>query len=209
MKSKLVTCFVLSALFLAQGCSLSRHSSYSYDNEDEYAQYAAQKNGLSETFDELGYSPSKKLTEEEEQAVTKRLKLKKLEATLTEKEKKQYYGLKPYIENDDERISFLSLPTVESRERFAVQKGFFYKTKKLTPEVKQAIENGDIVVGMTREAVSDSWGDPEAVEVAGNRQFGNEKWTYIEYLTTSEGYQKEERVVIFEGGKVVGWRRYQ
>ena len=53
----------------------------------------------------------------------------------------------------------------------------------------------------------ESWGEPEAVEVAGSQLYGNEKWVYTEYVPSSEGYQKEERVVIFEGGKVVGWQR--
>lgn len=194
---------------MSQGCALMRGPGYSYNNEDEYATYAAQKNGLADTFDELGYSPSKKLSEEEELALTKRLKLKKLERTLNDKERDQYYGLKTYMESDDERINFLNLPTIQARERYAVQKGFFFKTSKLTPEAREAISKGDIFPGMTREAVTESWGEPEQVEVAGNRQFGNEKWTYIEYTTTSEGYQKEERIVIFESGKVAGWRRYQ
>jgi hypothetical protein len=38
--------------------------------------------------------------------------------------------------------------------------------------------------------------------------YGNERWTYIQYNSTAEGFQKEERVVIFESGKVAGWKKY-
>lgn len=174
--------------------------------DDEYAAYAAQKNGTSEAYDELGLSPSKRLTDEERDALDKRMKLKRLERGLvSEKQRDQYYNFRPHLESDDERIYFLNLPTSEARDRYAMQKGIYFRTNKFLPTVRDAVMRNDIVLGMSKDAVVESWGDPEMVEVAGSRIYGNERWKYTEYVTTQEGYLKEERIVIFEAGKVVGW----
>ena len=88
-----------------------------------------------------------------------------------------------------------------------MNKGIYFHANKYTPRgVRDAVSKSDIVLGMNKDAVIESWGEPEAVEVAGNQLYGNEKWVYTEYIPSSEGYQREERVVIFEAGKVVGWQ---
>ena len=177
--------------------------------DDEYAAYAAQKNGSSESLEELGLSPSTRLTNDEQEALEKRMKLKRLEHAMTSQgEREQYFGFKSYLENDDERIAFLSVPTREGRDRLAMQKGIYFRNNKFSPRVKDAVNRSDIVLGMSKDAVMESWGEPESIEVAGNQLYGNERWQYIEYLSTAEGFKKEERVVIFEGGKVVGWQRF-
>ena len=61
---------------------------------------------------------------------------------------------------------------------------------------------------MSKQAVRESWGEPEAIEVAGNPVFGNERWRFIEQIASSEGYQTEGRMIYFEGGRVVGWERF-
>jgi outer membrane protein assembly factor BamE (lipoprotein component of BamABCDE complex) len=67
------------------------------------------------------------------------------------------------------------------------------------------IGQSDIMLGMTRAAVRESWGPPDEVEVAGQPMYGNERWHYTEQMTSSEGYTTERRIVIFEAGRVVGW----
>jgi hypothetical protein len=176
--------------------------------EDDYATYAAQKNGVYEAYDELGLSPSRRLTDEERESLEKRLQVRRLEGRLnTEADREQYFNYRPYMESDDDKIAFLSIPTREGRERYAVQQGMYFKTHKFSPRVQQAVSKADIVLGMTKEAVIESWGDPESIEVAGNPRYGNERWHYVEYNSTSEGYQREDREVIFEAGRVAGWRR--
>ena len=68
--------------------------------------------------------------------------------------------------------------------------------------IKTAIETRDIVLGMTRTQVLQSWGEPTMREVAGRGQQGNERWRYGTRMSLSG-----ERVVIFENGRVAGWYR--
>jgi hypothetical protein len=200
---------VLVLSFTLSACALmTRDATYTSVQDDEFAAYAAQKNGTSEALDELGYAPSRPLGEEEQEALAKRMKLKRMERAIpNEKEREQYYNYRPSLVSDDDRIAFLSLPTFEARDRWAMQRGIYFKSNKYAPHVRDAISRQDIILGMPKDAVVESWGEPATVEVAGNRYYGNERWKYVDYVTTQEGYQKEERIVIFESGRVVGWRR--
>jgi len=176
--------------------------------EDEVAAYSAQKNGSAEALDELGWSPSRTLTSDEEEILDKRMKLKRLETHLTDmRERDQYFKYKSYLDNDDERINYLELPSIEARDRYAMEKGIYYHANRFSPAVRDAVSRSDIILGMNKEAVVDSWGEPATVEVAGKEVFGNEKWSYVDYVETPEGYQRQERIVIFEAGKVAGWQR--
>lgn len=66
--------------------------------------------------------------------------------------------------------------------------------------VKRAIASRDVVLGMTRREVSDSWGTPTQREVAGRGDGGHERWTYGTRFSLSGS-----RTVIFENGRVAGW----
>lgn len=66
--------------------------------------------------------------------------------------------------------------------------------------VKRAIASRDVVLGMTRREVSDSWGHPTQREVAGRGDGGHERWTYGSRFSLSGS-----RTVIFENGRVAGW----
>jgi hypothetical protein len=66
--------------------------------------------------------------------------------------------------------------------------------------IKRAIEMRDVVLGMTRHDVTESWGTPVQREVAGRGVGGHERWVYgSRYSLTSP------RTVIFENGRVAGW----
>lgn len=66
--------------------------------------------------------------------------------------------------------------------------------------VKRAIAARDVVLGMTRKEVSDSWGRPTQREVAGKGEGGHERWTYGSRFSLTA-----PRTVIFENGRVAGW----
>ena len=68
--------------------------------------------------------------------------------------------------------------------------------------VKRAIETRDVILGMTRQDVMDSWGEPSQREVAGRGSNGHERWTY-----GSRYSLENSRTVIFENGRVAGWHR--
>lgn len=66
--------------------------------------------------------------------------------------------------------------------------------------VKRAISTRDVVLGMTRKEVAESWGSPAQREVAGKGGGGHERWTYGSRFSLSGS-----RTVIFENGRVAGW----
>lgn len=205
---------LLSLLGLSACISLTRNprSGYAYDDvetqdytEDIYEQ--RRMNVEEEAKEELGLG-SRPLTDDERQAVDDRIRLKHMEDRLeTKREKKQYYGVRAALKNDRERIYFLSLPTFEAKERWAQQRGLGQQDETYSDDVARVIESNDIALGMSQKAVMEAWGDPDAVEVAGNPLYGYERWKYNRYVSGAEGYQKEMRIVYFEGGRVVGWER--
>jgi len=159
--------------------------------------------------EEFGWDAGRSLSEEERVAVEQRLRLQKLESRLeSAREKRQYFQLKGLMRNDRERIGFLSLPSVEARERWAGTRGLVANEETHTEDIASAIEKSDISVGMSQKAVSESWGDPDLVEVAGDPVYGNERWRYSRYVSGNEGYNKQIRIVYFEAGRVVGWETH-
>ncbi len=174
---------------------------------DSLYEQRAQKQAL-DAREELGLA-GRPLSDPEQRAVELRIKLTRLEGKLvTNREKKQYYNVRSGLGTDQDRIIFLSLPTFESRARWAQQRGLGLDSDEIFSEaIAKTIDANDIALGMSQKAVMQSWGDPDAVEVAGNALFGFERWKYNRYVSGDEGYQKEMRVVYFEGGRVVGWER--
>lgn len=208
-----------TVLFLAFGLSactsLSRSSSSGYDYT-EYSEtsgptmdlYRQREIGVeTEAKEELGVL-GRPLDESERVAVEARVNLKRAEGRLnTKREKKQYYGLRAAFKNDRERLYFLSLPTYEARDRWAALRGLGAQQENRSEEVAKTIESNDIALGMSQKSVTESWGDPDAIETAGNPLYGYERWKYNRYVSGNDGYQKEMRIVYFEGGRVVGWER--
>lgn len=211
----IIAASLMMALLGLSACTLlsrDARSGYAGDDLDAsapppdlYQQKRA--NVEAEAKEELGYG-SRPMTDEERESVEARIRLKRMETRLaTKREKKQYYNVRAGLRSDRERIYFLSLPTYEARERWAQTRGLGAKDEVYTDEVAKTIEGNDIALGMSQKAVMQSWGDPDAVEVAGNPLFGFERWKYNRYISGNEGYQKEMRLVYFEGGRVVGWER--
>ncbi len=204
------------AMLGLSACALGdRHprSGYQYDSEESatapqmnlYQQRNVRVEG--EAREELGLL-GRSLSDLEQAALETRVRLKRQEAKLsTKREKKQYFSIRSALKNDRERLHFLSLPSFEAKERFAQTRGLASTDETYSDEVAKAIEGNDIALGMSQKAVMESWGDPDMVEIAGNQIYGIERWKYNRYVSGNEGYQKELRVVYFEGGRVVGWER--
>lgn len=148
------------------------------------------------------------LSPEEREKFEDKMLLTKLERNLrNQQEQKQYNRYKATLENDRERIEFLSLDGTAARERYLQSKGYADSPNRHNRDIASLIEENDIALGMARQAVRESWGDPIEVEYAGKPGNGHERWRYIEYITTPEGYQEEERVLYFENGTLVGWEK--
>jgi hypothetical protein len=155
---------------------------------------------------ELGYTPGTTLSEPQLQAIEDRRRLRNLERRLdSQKEKEQYSKILPWLKTDQERIEFLSIPTIEGRQAWVQQKEIWRRSQSPDPHLKEALDENDIAVGMPQDFVRKAWGDPQDKQVSGNPLYKNEKWRYTRYVSSSEGYKKETRNVYFEAGKVVGW----
>ena len=209
---RIALCLMLLGLSACTTFSRDPRSGYSYDDSSPIAPEPSlyqqrQSEVEDQAKEELGLG-SRPLSDDERASVENRIRLKHMEMRIaTKREKKQYYGLRSALRSDRERIYFLSLPTYEARERWAATRGLNTTDETYSDEVAKIIESNDIALGMSQKAVMQSWGDPDMVEVAGNPLYGYERWKYNRYISGNDGYQKELRVVYFEGGRVVGWER--
>ena len=155
---------------------------------------------------ELGIRSTASLPENINRAIYTRAVLNRMEKRIPNTQlKKQYYGMKPYLRNDAERVYFLRLPTKEARDRWAASRGIKERQTKFDSMTSNLINKGDIAKGMSREAVEQSWGEPKFRESAGDPIYGNERWKYTKVVPSEDGYKNESRVIYFEAGRVVGW----
>ena len=154
---------------------------------------------------EIGLDPTKSLSPEEKNQIEKRKKLRTLERSLdSQKERINYSKVLPWLQNDDEKINYLSIPSVEGRQAW-INKNKIWKRAKNTKDYQEIMEATDIALGMPSDLVKKAWGDPEAVESSGNPIYKNERWKYIKQVSTPNGFRQEKRYVYFEGARVVGW----
>lgn len=161
-----------------------------------------------QALEEMGYQETRELSSSQRAALQHRLTLKNAERELVaRKEREQYFRHKSLMRDDRERIEFLRLPSYEARSRWLAAREISASNPKQPVEYQKLIEENDITLGMTKQGVRDSWGEPELVEVAGNPIYGNERWKYLEEVSSSEGYQTETRMIYFESGRVVGWEK--
>lgn len=159
----------------------------------------------SEARDELGYS-GRALNEQERARLDQRLRLRRMESQLESKrDRKQYYSVRGTLRSDNERMYFLSLPNYETKQRWLQNRGYLKEEGAYPENIAKTIEAQDIAIGMSQKAVRESWGDPDLIENAGDPMYGYERWNYHRFTPGSDGYQKENRVVYFESGRVVGW----
>jgi hypothetical protein len=125
----------------------------------------------------------------------------------TDREKKQYYSSIPWFKDDTERMEFLNQPGYNARLLWMRNKGFGKRPIQIDEDSALLIEKKDVALGMSQEHVRKSWGPPDAIEIAGSSLFKNERWKYKRYVSSSEGYKLQKRIVYFEGGKLVGWEQ--
>ncbi len=156
---------------------------------------------------ELGLAPKQvDLSGRDQDALDLRISLNQAEKALEgRREKEQYFKNKPYMASDRDRLMFLQLESFESRQKWLSAKGIQGPATPNTPYVQSLVDVNDIALGMTKQAVRDSWGEPDLVEVAGNPIYGNERWHYSEQTSSTEGFQSQKRILYFESARVVGW----
>ena len=212
--TKIIVLLVVAQTFT--GCALmrSRESGYTssrYDSTTSDSTRGYRYRDLEvrdSTATELGYGSYQRLTASEQREVEDRLEVKRLERNLqTQREREQYYRYKPLMRSDRERAEFISIGSFEGRQRWLRARGISGAAERHTAETTQLIAEQDVSLGMTRRAVRQSWGEPDAIEVAGNPIYGNERWNYTHSNASTEGFNAEKRSIYFESGVVVGWER--
>ncbi|MBO9667337.1 MAG: hypothetical protein J7501_11055 [Bdellovibrio sp.] len=188
-----------------QRSSQSGYASPTTRYNDQDSREMVRDRTVRQTAYELGKDPAY-LNESDLQEIRDRHTLRDLEKTLnSKKEKEQYSKVLPWFKNDAEKISFLSIPSIEGRQQWINSNKIWDRTLAPKQEMKDLVETQDIAMGMPQEYVRRSWGEPMNVEVSGNPLYKNERWKYERYATSPQGYRKETRFVYFEGGRVVGW----
>jgi hypothetical protein len=141
---------------------------------------------------------------EEEKKVSHHMMLQQelsdLENQLSDDEFEYYELHKEKLGSLSEKIYFLKLHTFKQREHYLWNKGKLSSLDLVPNNAKQAIRDRSIILGMSKEAVVQSWGKPLKIEVAGNPRKENERWSFMEY--------GKIKVVYFERGYVSGWDLY-
>lgn len=154
---------------------------------------------------EVGIDPSKELSAEDLAAIEKRKKVRYLERTLdSQKERLNYSKILPWLQNDDEKVSYLLIPSIEGRQSW-INKNKIWKRAQSLRDFNDLVDDLDIAAGMPSDYVKKSWGEPVLIEHSGNPIYKNERWKYFKQVSTPNGYRQEKRYVYFEGGRVVGW----
>lgn len=149
-------------------------------------------------------SPTSSVSQSDEQWVSGQIK--SYERVLsTQREKEHYSKLLPWFRNQKERLEYLSLPNIDAKQEWALDKRVWTRSQTPTREMQEIIKSGDIAIGMPMDYVRKSWGEPLLREISGNPLFKNERWRYSRSVSTQDGHRTEKRIIFFEGGRVVGW----
>ena len=187
--------------------TLRRSNEYTkYKEQDPYYTAQDMKDAELSRY-ELGIQNlNRPLTEAEYQALQMRLDVKRLERNLQSSlQKNLYYKNKAFFNGDRERIEFLQIEDYADQLNWLENRRFFNRLSNYTEEIKEAIEQNDLILHMPMSAVRETWGEPDLREVSGSDFHGNERWTYKTYQGTREGYKEQDRVIFFENGRVVAW----
>lgn len=101
-------------------------------------------------------------------------KLKKLD----DQEFQHYYALKVYMDEAQTK-AFFKLKTREDRDDFLKKRGLWEKYYDYEPHIREAIYNGRVEVGWTKDMVLMAWGLPvDRGRVAGRQATRSERYIY-------------------------------
>ena len=133
----LLTVIVASAV-LASGCANFQRSPESgYASSYERSDSPTNDHSTQKTAYELGKDPNS-MSSKDLSEVRSRQRLKELEKTLhSPKEKEQYSKVLPWFRDDEEKIAFLSIPSLEGRQQWMNRVGIWDRAKAPQAEMKQ------------------------------------------------------------------------
>lgn len=126
-------------------------------------------------------------------------KLEMLESQLTSNEFEEYQEYLPYLKTQSDRINFLMIKDPEERKEWLKERGIYQSRSRFSPNIQEAINRRDIVYGMSKDAVKNSWGEPSKVDYAGRGDY--ERWTYY----SNPAMKTDKKYLYFENGVLTGW----
>ena len=130
---------------------------------------------------------------------TLKQELAQLEGLQTEENQEVYFKHRHKFQNISEKIYYLKLPSHE-RKDYLMDRGFIARPRNefyTKHDRSLAIRSQDILLGMKKDEVLESWGKPQRVDIAGNPRHENERWLYQMNGTP--------KYIYFEAGEVQGW----
>ncbi|MDD0854850.1 hypothetical protein HBN50_17230 [Halobacteriovorax sp. GB3] len=129
-----------------------------------------------------------------------KLELRRKLRGLSQKDYQDYSRIASTLENDSERIYYLSLDP-QSRREYLFDKGIIERSYGETRGMQflgsRSIRKSALHLGMGKNDVVQYWGRPVRVDVAGNPSNENERWAFYE--------NGRLQYVYFESGVVQGW----
>lgn len=122
--------------------------------------------------------------------------LRSLESKMNDAEYQEYIRIRAQLGSDSEKIYFLRLKESERHEYLGVKR---IETPRYytVQESRMASFGNEIVLGMDKNDVLRSWGQPDRKDVSGDPVYQNERWAY-----SRNGAVK---YIYFQGGHVGGW----
>lgn len=125
--------------------------------------------------------------------------LRSLEGKQSDGAREFYEKYKHRLQTTSEKIYFLKLSNYE-RHEYLDTRGFLESDRRpanTAQEDRYAQRQSNIIMGMSKADVVNSFGKPSRVEVAGNPSFENERWLY--------NVNGASKYIYFESGRVGGW----
>jgi hypothetical protein len=139
------------------------------------------------------------LSHTEKRALLQRRQLiqerKDLESSLDDQEKAYYQKYRSSLTTESEKIYFLKLNSYRDQQEYIRSRGLDIQSRPI--DLTDHWQSADLNLGMTKNEVQSSWGEPLNIDIAGNPVMQNERWIY-----RRSGALK---AVFFENGRVEGW----
>lgn len=123
--------------------------------------------------------------------------LQSLENRLSDSDYEEYMQVKGALNSDHERIYYLRLLPYEKAQYLSARNIRIEKKYISASDFRRAPASSNIALGMGKNEVLGTWGQPDRRDYAGRPEEGNERWAYHQGGRT--------RYIYFESGQVDGW----
>ncbi|MBL7665103.1 MAG: hypothetical protein JNM93_08220 [Bacteriovoracaceae bacterium] len=110
----------------------------------------------------------------------------------------QYRQVRDKFTSTSERIYFLKIGSMNERKDYLISRGMLLEQAQYPDsDYYAASQVRELLMGMSKSDVTNTWGRPIRKDIAGHPAYQNERWAF--YMDGATKY------VFFENGKVAGW----